>query len=866
MTSPPLRVLFVSMLLGATVTFAQEPSGGMITDLVFFDDLPHPKSRFRGYGVSTPALDSSVVLQGSASYRYDVDSWAGLQIFWYGTTNNGSQWAGPDTAVFWAQETSYVRLWVRSTHASGLLTIRVLDNLASDLGIIYQARIPVAESWFLVEALIPQSMRNIPLKRLNITTGDTAKTVWIDDFKISNVRLYAGKGAFGPANMAMVAASQLGYPPLMRKQFSSPVPFATFDVVRTSDNAIVFTGGEPARVDSDAVIDGTVWIGDFSAVTTPGRYKIVAGGRESYPFDIRGDVFDQATRAVQRFFYYQRSFTAIEPQYAEGPWHHPTDAAKAPPGVVKGWHDAGDLTVYNATMTQALYWMLEAWLDFRPMDDNTNIPESGNSIPDLLDETRWGLEWLLSMQDTSGGFWMNATAANGYNSYPYGQTFPHTVTPYIKTVPPCIQATAKATAVLAHASKAYAEFDSAFAASCLTAARRGWAWILANPTATYDGTQSGGPNFNIYAQGTDNRLLRSNKMWAAAALLFATGETQYADGYEANYESLPTIASYSRSEAFAASLYLRATTGASESRKNNLRSAIFSMASSYRAQANNHPFQFTTAYYWGCTSNGMHFSGNFFWKAFHLDNGRLADRDQAMQSIDYIFGRNFMNQCYVSGIDGVSKPRLRGFHHWMKALNTTPWHFPGALAGGPNEAPDAADRSYPNNQPFPIWGYWGDTSNARLGRVPIEGRFTDNDSWSTNEVAVNWNAALLYNLHGARMLARGVLTSGGEEPPGTGNAGNVPREFELGQNYPNPFNPRTSITVTAPRTSTVRVEVFNILGQRVRTLFNGLVEAGKRILQWDGTNDRGEPLGSGMYVYRLEAGDVVRTRKMMLLK
>ena len=97
-------------------------------------------------------------------------------------------------------------------------------------------------------------------------------------------------------------------------------------------------------------------------------------GLEISPFDIRSDIYDQALRASQRFYYYQRAFTAITQPYAEGPWVHPTDAAKAPTGVVKGWHDAGDLTVYNATTTQTLFWMFEAWNDFHPTDDNLNIP------------------------------------------------------------------------------------------------------------------------------------------------------------------------------------------------------------------------------------------------------------------------------------------------------------------------------------------------------------------------------------------------------------------------------------------------------------------------------------------------------------
>jgi hypothetical protein len=92
----------------------------------------------------------------------------------------------------------------------------------------------------------------------------------------------------------------------------------------------------------------------------------------------------------------------------------------------------------------------------------------------------------------------------------------------------------------------------------------------------------------------------------------------------------------------------------------------------------------------------------------------------------------------------------------MKALNADPYHFPGALAGGANATPDWNDNSYPNHTPYPVWGYRGDPGNPRDNNTPVEGRFTDNDSWSTNEVCVNWNAVLVYNLHAARTIAHGT--------------------------------------------------------------------------------------------------------------
>jgi hypothetical protein len=345
-------------------------------------------------------------------------------------------------------------------------------------------------------------------------------------------------------------------------------------------------------------------------------------------------------------------------------------------------------------------------------------------------------------------------------------------------------------------------------------------------------------------------------MWAAAAMLYATGDALYETAFQNDYVPVDGISSFNKSDGFAGSMYLRIPVGANTTTKNSIRQQIFALADGVRSDAAAHPFQFATAYYWGCNSNGMHRSGQFSWRAYMLDTTRAADRDQAMVNFDYIFGRNVLNQCYVSGIDSVSKPRERGFHEWMKVLNTTPWHFPGALAGGANQSPEASDISYPNATPYPILGYWGDTLNPRSSATPVDGRFTDNDSWSTNEIAVNWNAPLLYNLYAARKIAHsGSVTGVLSGPPA------LPKSFQLHQNYPNPFNPSTNIRYELPVDGKVLLKIYNTLGQEVKTLVDEVQEAGFKTVSFDAGN-----LPSGVYFYRLQANKFSDVKKMLLLK
>jgi len=94
----------------------------------------------------------------------------------------------------------------------------------------------------------------------------------------------------------------------------------------------------------------------------------------------------------------------------------------------------------------------------------------------------------------------------------------------------------------------------------------------------------------------------------------------------------------------------------------------------------------------------------------------------------------------------------------------------------------------------------------------------------------------------------------------------LPTEFALRQNAPNPFNPSTSISYDLPRASNVQLEIYNVLGQKVRTLVSGYQEAGSQSIIWDGADNTGSSVASGVYFYRINAGEFNATKKMMMLK
>ena len=101
------------------------------------------------------------------------------------------------------------------------------------------------------------------------------------------------------------------------------------------------------------------------------------------------------------------------------------------------------------------------------------------------------------------------------------------------------------------------------------------------------------------------------------------------------------------------------------------------------------------------------------------------------------------------------------------------------------------------------------------------------------------------------------------------DAAGIPENFSLEQNFPNPFNPSTIINYTIPQSANLintRLEIFNLLGQKVRTLVNTRQASGSHAVHWNGTNDSGKLLASGLYVYRLQAAEFVDMKKMLFMK
>ena len=239
-------------------------------------------------------------------------------------------------------------------------------------------------------------------------------------------------------------------------------------------------------------------IADFSSFTRPGKYKVVNGSNHSYPFEIKSNVNRTAAVAVLKGFYYQRASMPLAEKYA-GKWQragfhpddvvyiHPSAAGKGrPEGTIisapGGWYDAGDYNKYIVNSGITMGTILSAYEDFPEYFQQlkTNIPESADAVPDILNEAIYNLRWMLTMQDPNDGGVYNKCTNASFD----GMVMPGVTKTKRYVVQKGTAATLDFAAVTAQAGRIIKNFQKQFpglADSCIAAAKKAWEWALLNP-------------------------------------------------------------------------------------------------------------------------------------------------------------------------------------------------------------------------------------------------------------------------------------------------------------------------------------------------------------------------------------------------
>jgi endoglucanase len=565
-----------------------------------------------------------------------------------------------------------------------------------------------------------------------------------------------------------IRLNQVGYPPSFPKRATIVNSSATALPWQLKNKAgKVVASGQTTVFGNDAASGEHVHTADFTSYTTPGTgYTLHVETAESHPFSIDRTIYGKLKYDVLAYFYHNRSGIAIALPYAGArqwtraaghagvsPNAGDTDVPCAPDtgcsyrlDVRGGWYDAGDQGKYVVNGGIAVWTLLNQYErakhfgSIAPFSDGKlSIPESANLVPDLLDEARWEVEFLLRMQVPEGqpkaGMVHHKMHDANWTPLP---TWPDLDPQPRYLRPPSTAATLNLAAVAAQSARVWKDIDTTFAARCLSAALKAWNAALNNPAiyAPFTDGMGGG----AYADGD----VTDEFYWAAAELFITTGNKNLYQDYLANSKhhkhlrtALPgsidrgacTSMTWNTVEALGSISLAVVSNSLPEAEIAAIRKSIIEAADAYLGLANKQgfavPFSHLSGYPWGSNS-------------FVLNNGIIlalaceftqnsAYLHGAADALHYVLGRNAMDQSYVSGYG--SNP-LQNPHHrfWARQKNADfPPPYPGALSGGPNS------------------GLQDPVAAGRLkGCAPQKCFVDDIESYSTNEVAINWNAPLAW--------------------------------------------------------------------------------------------------------------------------
>ena len=523
-------------------------------------------------------------------------------------------------------------------------------------------------------------------------------------------------------------------------------------LVKNSGNETVFNKNDiklsfdPASGDNAEFID--------LGVLPEGEYTVFLGD-ESRKIKVSKNAYKQVVGALIKGLYYQRCGIELEEKYA-GIYKHPAchtaeccewEDKSIKKTITGGWHDAGDYGKYVGPGAVTVGHMLYAYELFPAgCTDILNIPESGNGVPDILNEARWELEWILKMQKEDGSFYHKLTKDH---FAPF--IMPETDTDPEYLLPASHCATEAAIACLALASRVFRKFDSDFADKALASALKGWEWVEKNPEfkpfMSPKEVRTG-----MYGDFND----KDERFWASCELYAATGDEKFKTSALSIYmnakdpaelerirESLPQMArkwfkdfdpglnvtqygwmDVSGLGAICCLFVLKEKDGDSlydEVKKDFLEKSgeliEICKASGYGTALKE------DQYVWGSIltvmSNAMSMIFNY------LLTGNEEMCQYAQNQFNYALGLNALD---ISFVTGFGERRVMNIHHRPSGADGIEEPVPGLISGGPNKK-----MTYPETKEM----LGADTPPAKY--------FIDETpSADTNEIAIYWNSPAIF--------------------------------------------------------------------------------------------------------------------------
>ncbi|GAA2254148.1 endoglucanase [Streptomyces ruber] len=608
--------------------------------------------------------------------------------------------------------------------------------------------------------------------------GAGAYTFCVDDVSLTGG---AEPPVYEPDTGSPVRVNQVGY-------LTDGPKSGTFVTEATEPRTWVLKdagGTERARgTTSPAGVDSTsrqnVHTFDFSAVDEAGDgYTVSIDGETSEPFGIGDDLYSGLRTDALAYFYHNRSGIEIEAdlvgeEYARPAGHigvapnqGDTDVP-CQPGVCDyrldvsgGWYDAGDHGKYVVNGGISVAQVMAAHertlhaegADGSALGDGKlRVPERGNGVPDILDEARWQLDFLMRMQVPEGEPLAGMVHHKIHDRAWTGLPLLPSEDPQPRELhPPTTAATLNVAATAAQCARLFEEYDAEFAERCLKTARSAWAAAKAHPDVLAD------PNDGVGGGAYSDTDVRDEFYWAAAELFVTTGEDTFRRAVLDSPLHGDTDAVFPRgglswgaTGGLGALSLATVPNGLTDGQLASVRATVLAAADGYAADSRNSAYGVpyapgNDAYVWG--SNSQVLNNMVVLATAHDLTGETGYRDAVLHGMEYLLGRNPLNQSYITGY-GERDSRNQHHRFWANQLDPSlPNPAPGSVAGGPNVGIDD-----------PI-------AQARLqGCAPAMCYIDHIESWATNEITINWNAPLAWVASYLDDLGGG--DQGGEVPGG----------------------------------------------------------------------------------------------------
>lgn len=547
--------------------------------------------------------------------------------------------------------------------------------------------------------------------------------------------------AASPLLAATAYQNQVGFITKAKKQMAVIDAEGKDVVFKDADGKVALTVTAPKAETWIPAGDTAASLVDFSELQTAGTYQAFVGDEKiGHPIHIADNALEDAAKASIKFFYFQRASTELTEEFA-GVYAraagHPDTSVKYHESAnhvgedstfngSKGWYDAGDYGKYIVNSGITTYTLLQLYQHNKEYFDtlNLNIPESKNEVPDLLDEIKWNLDWMLTMQDNDGGVFHKLTTKQFA-----GMVMPEKATAQRFAIGKGVEASWNFAAVMTLASEIYKPFYPEFSEKCIAAAQKANTWAYENNYTIY--TQPSDVGTGSYTGSTEWAI----KLWTLIEMYRVSGQSDILEEirkwpFSKKKGSLPSW-QYS----YMLGIYTVATNPDlfEKDLVDSSTAIIMSLADKYIASLEENGYGVALEkgdFYWG--SNGVASNKGMLLLHAYILTKEQKYLDAATGIVDYILGRNPLDISYLTGFGEKSTMKP---HHRPSQADGIDAPVPGMIAGGPNaSATDCAKKHIDENA--------------------VAKSYYDNScSYATNEVAINWNAPFAYLIGSVQAIA-----------------------------------------------------------------------------------------------------------------